>query len=106
MAFLSTVEGQSVVKETVFENRFMHVIELNRMGAGIFVERRKAYIPGGKHLHGADVRATDLRAGAAMVLAGLTASGTTSISDIYHIERGYENFVQKLKGLGADIMKV
>ena len=106
MAFLSTTEGKSIVKETVFENRFMHVIELNRMGADIFAEGRKAYVPGGKHLYGAEVRATDLRAGAAMVLAGLTASGTTSITDIHHIERGYEDFVQKLKGLGADIMKI
>ena len=106
MAFLSTAEGKSIVKETVFENRFMHVIELNRMGADIFAEGRKAYVPGGKHLYGAEVRATDLRAGAAMVLAGLTASGTTSITDIHHIERGYEDFVQKLKGLGADIMKI
>ena len=106
MAFLTTVEGKSIVRETVFENRFMHVVELNRMGADITTEAREAVIPGGKKLHGAQVRATDLRAGAAMVLAGLVASGTTEISDIYHIERGYENFVGKFKGLGADIMKV
>lgn len=106
MAFLTTVEGKSVVRETVFENRFMHVVELNRMGADITTEAREAVIPGGKKLHGAQVRATDLRAGAAMVLAGLVATGTTEISDIYHIERGYENFVGKFKGLGADIMKV
>ena len=106
MAFLTTVEGKSVVRETVFENRFMHVVELNRMGADITTEAREAVIPGGRKLHGAQVRATDLRAGAAMVLAGLVATGTTEISDIYHIERGYENFVGKFKGLGADIMKV
>ncbi len=106
MAFLTTVEGKSTVRETVFENRFMHVVELNRMGADITTEAREAIIPGGKKLHGAQVRATDLRAGAAMVLAGLVASGTTEISDIYHIERGYENFVGKFKALGADIMKV
>ena len=106
MAFLTTVEGPSVVRETVFENRFMHVNELNRMGADISIENREARVPGGKHLKGAKVRATDLRAGAAMVLAGLVVSGTTEVSEIYHIERGYENFVQKFNGLGADLMRV
>lgn len=106
MAFLTTVEGVSIVRETVFENRFMHVVELNRMGADITIENREAFVPGGKSLQGAKVRATDLRAGAAMVLAGLAASGTTEVSEIYHIERGYENFVQKFKGLGADLMRV
>ena len=106
MAFLTTVEGSSVVRETVFENRFMHVVELNRMGADIQIENREAIGPGGKTLKGAKVRATDLRAGAAMVLAGLAATGTTEISEIFHIERGYENFVGKFKALGADIMKI
>jgi UDP-N-acetylglucosamine 1-carboxyvinyltransferase len=106
MAFLTTVNGKSVVRETVFENRFMHVVELNRMGADIITENREARVPGNKKLHGARVRATDLRAGAAMVLAGLAATGTTEISEIYHIERGYEHFVSKFKGLGADIMKI
>ena len=106
MAFLTTVKGQSVVRETVFENRFMHVVELNRMGADISTENREAIVPGGKKLKGARVRATDLRAGAAMVLAGLVATGTTEVSEIYHIERGYENFVNKFKALGADIMKI
>ncbi len=106
MAFLTTVKGQSIVRETVFENRFMHVVELNRMGADIYTRNREAIVPGGKQLKGARVRATDLRAGAAMVLAGLVATGTTEISEIYHIERGYENFVGKFKGLGADIMKI
>ena len=107
MAFLTTVKGKSTVRETVFENRFMHVVELNRMGADITTENsREAVIPGGKQLHGAKVRATDLRAGAAMVLAGLAATGTTEISEIHHIERGYEDFVAKFKGIGADIMKI
>lgn len=106
MAFLTTVQGSSVVRETVFENRFMHVVELNRMGADIQTENREAVVPGGKKLKGAKVRATDLRAGAAMVLAGLAATGTTEISEIFHIERGYENFVGKFKALGADIMKI
>lgn len=107
MAFLTTVKGPSVVRETVFENRFMHVVELNRMGADITTEsKEEAYVPGGKKLHGAKVRATDLRAGAAMVLAGLVAEGTTEVSEIHHIERGYEHFVQKFKALGADLMRV
>ena len=105
MAFLATCKGSSIVRETVFENRFMHVVELNRMGADISTENREAYLPGGKKLHGAEVRATDLRAGAAMVLAGLVASGTTTISEIYHIERGYDNLINKFKNLGADIMR-
>ena len=106
MTFLTMVHGQSIVRETVFENRFMHVVELNRMGADITTESREAFVPGGKKLHGAKVRATDLRAGAAMVLAGLVATGTTEVSEIYHIERGYENFVQKFKGIGGDLMRV
>lgn len=106
MTFLTTVHGQSIVRETVFENRFMHVVELNRMGADITTGSREAFVPGGKKLHGAKVRATDLRAGAAMVLAGLVATGTTEVSEIYHIERGYENFVQKFKGIGGDLMRV
>ena len=107
MAFLTTVEGESTVMETIFENRFMHVVELNRMGAGITTwNSREAVVPGGKQLHGAKVRATDLRAGAAMVLAGLAATGMTEVSEIHHIERGYENFVGKFKALGADIMKI
>lgn len=106
MAFLATAKGSSVVRETVFENRFMHVTELNRMGAEITTENREAFVPGGKQLYGAKVRATDLRAGAAMVLAGLSATGTTEVSEIYHIERGYENFCAKFKALGADLMRV
>ena len=106
MAFLTTVEGSSTVIETVFENRFMHVAELNRMGANIQTEGNKAYIQGGKTLEGAQVIATDLRAGAALVLAGLVANGTTEISEIYHIERGYEKFMKKFKALGANILRI
>lgn len=106
MAFLTTVHGSSVVRETVFENRFMHVNELNRMGAEITTKSREAYVPGDKMLTGAKVRATDLRAGAAMVLAGLVAEGRTEISEIYHIERGYEHFVKKLNSLGAKLKRV
>lgn len=106
MAFLTTVEGASTVIETVFENRFMHVAELNRMGANIKTEGNRAMIQGGKHLEGAQVIATDLRAGAALVLAGLVADGTTEISEIYHIERGYEKFTEKFKALGANIFRI
>ncbi|MGC2874175.1 UDP-N-acetylglucosamine 1-carboxyvinyltransferase [Ihubacter sp. mB4P-1] len=106
MAFLTTVEGASSVIETVFENRFMHVAELNRMGANIKTEGNRAMIQGGKKLEGAQVIATDLRAGAALVLAGLVAQGTTTISEIYHIERGYEKFTEKFKALGANIFRI
>lgn len=106
MAMLSVAEGRSKVTETVFENRFMHVVELNRMGANITTEGRSAVITGPAHLTGCTVRATDLRAGAAMILAGLVAEGATEICDIYHIDRGYEEIVAKLKKLGADIERV
>lgn len=106
MSMLCTAEGSSVVIETVFENRYMHVSELNRMGATIKTEDRCAIISGNKPLKGASVIATDLRAGAAVVLAGLVAEGTTVVSEIYHIERGYEHFVEKLNQLGGRITKV
>ena len=106
MALLTTVEGSSVVIENIFENRFMHVAELNRMGANIKTEGRSAIVYGGRQLQGAQVISTDLRAGPAMVLAGLVADGTTEISEIYHIERGYENFVEKFRKLGATIIRI
>ena len=106
MALLTTVEGSSVVIENIFENRFMHVAELNRMGANIKIDGRSAIIYGGRPLQGAQVISTDLRAGAAMVLAGLVAEGTTEIAEIYHIERGYENFVEKFRKLGATIIRI
>jgi len=106
MAMMVIAEGRSKVTETVFENRFMHVVELNRMGAQISTEGRSAVIDGSCKLTGCDVRATDLRAGAAMILAGLVAEGTTRIGDLHHIDRGYENIVAKLKKLGADIERV
>lgn len=106
MALLATVKGPSVVIETVFENRYMHIEELNRMGAHIKIEGRSAVVTGGQKLHGARVIATDLRAGAALVLAGLMAEGTTEITEIYHIERGYADFVGKLTKLGANIQRV
>ena len=106
MAMMVIAEGRSKVTETVFENRFMHVVELNRMGAQISTEGRSAVIDGPCKLTGCDVRATDLRAGAAMILAGLVAEGKTRIGDLHHIDRGYENIVAKLKNLGADIERV
>ena len=106
MAMMVVSEGKSKVTETVFENRFMHVEELNRMGANITTSDRSANIEGPAKLVGCDVRATDLRAGAAMILAGLVAEGETRIGDLHHIDRGYEDIVEKLKNLGADIERV
>lgn len=106
MALLASIKGTSVVVETVFENRFMHVRELNRMGADIQTEGKQANINGGRPLKGSKVIATDLRAGAALVLAGLVAKGTTNVNEVYHIERGYSNFIEKMRRLGAVIKKV
>jgi len=105
-SLMSKAEGTSMVIETIFENRFMHVNELKRMGANIKIEGRSAIIEGNPNLLGAQVRATDLRAGAALVLAGLAAEGITEITDIEHIERGYVDIDKKLKSLGANIKKV
>ena len=106
MAYLCVCEDQSKVTETVFENRFMHVDELNKMGAIIATSGKEARIAGVRKLVGAEVNATDLRAGAALVLAGLVAEGTTTIGNIYHIDRGYNDFVGKMKSLGANIERV
>lgn len=106
MAMMTIGDGTSTVTETVFENRFMHVGELRRMGANIEVEGRKAIVYGVPFLQGAFVRATDLRAGAALVLAGLAAHGVTEVGDLRHIDRGYDHLVEKLRGLGADIIRV
>ncbi|NPA58316.1 MAG: UDP-N-acetylglucosamine 1-carboxyvinyltransferase [Aquificae bacterium] len=105
MAMLSVAEGRSKIRENIFENRFMHVPELKRLGADIQVKGRDAYIKGVKKLTGAQVKATDLRASASMVIAGLIAEGTTRIYDIYHLDRGYENIDQKLKLLGAKVRR-
>ena len=106
MAMLTIADGSGIVSETVFENRFMHVDELKRMGANIKVDGRSAIVDGVKKLSGCQVKATDLRAGAAMVLAGLVAEGETQIGCIHHIDRGYDNLVSKLVMLGADIRRV
>ena len=106
MALMSVAKGTSVIIETVFENRFMHVDELKRMGADIKIDGRSAILQGTDSLMSAPVKATDLRAGAALVLAGLIADGVTEISDIYHIDRGYEDMEQKFAQLGAKIYRV
>lgn len=106
MSLMSVSKGTSVVIETVFENRFMHVDELKRMGADIKIDGRSAIIQGVDNLMSAPVKATDLRAGAALILAGLVADGTTEISDIYHIDRGYEDIEGKLTNLGAKIRRI
>ena len=99
-------EGDSKVEETIFENRFMHVSELIRMGADISLDGNVAYITGVEKLIGAPVMATDLRASASLILAGLAAEGETVVNRIYHIDRGYEHIEDKLRGLGADIQRV
>ena len=103
MALLGVVKGQSIIDETIYENRFMHVQELNRLSANITTDGNKAIINGVKQYSGANVMSSDLRAGMALVLAGLSANGKTVVDRIYHIERGYENFVDKLKNCGADL---
>ena len=105
-AVLTCAKGASMVTESIFDNRFRYVDELRRMGANISVEGRVAVIEGVDRLKGAPVKATDLRAGAALIVAALGAEGTTEIYDIFHVERGYENMELKLRGLGADICKV
>ncbi len=105
MAMMAVSEGTGMVTETVFENRFMHVDELKRMGANIKIDGRTSVVEGVDSLTGCQVKATDLRAGAAMVLAGLVADGETQVGYIHHIDRGYDNLVQKLVGLGADICR-
>ncbi|MDH7499365.1 MAG: UDP-N-acetylglucosamine 1-carboxyvinyltransferase [candidate division NC10 bacterium] len=106
MALVSLAQGRSVITETVFENRFMHVNELTRMGASIRVQGNTAIIQGVSHLSGAPVMATDLRASACLVLAGLAAQGTTSISRVYHLDRGYEGIERKLSSLGAAVQRL
>jgi UDP-N-acetylglucosamine 1-carboxyvinyltransferase len=105
MVLMSLSNGLSVITETIFENRFMHVAELKRMGAEIRINGNSAIVKGIKQLKGAPVMATDLRASASLVVAGLAAKGVTEISRIYHLERGYEDMVGKLRVLGAHVSK-
>ena len=103
MAMLTVANGSGTVIETVFENRFMHVAEFNRMGADIKIEGRSAIVKGVNQLYGAKVNATDLRAGAALILCGLIAEGETQIGEIYHIQRGYVDIDKKITALGGNI---
>jgi UDP-N-acetylglucosamine 1-carboxyvinyltransferase len=105
MAAMTLAKGTSCIQETIFENRFMHVAELKRMGANLQIKDRSVIIEGVKHLSGAPVMASDLRAGAALVLAALSATGTSEILRVYHIDRGYESFEKKLNSLGAEISR-
>ena len=106
MVLMSVAEGASLVTETIFENRFMHVPELNRMGANINVHGKSAIVRGVKHLSGAPVMATDLRASVSLVLAGLVAKGETIVNRVYHLDRGFEHVERKLAACGADIERI
>ncbi|ABS40683.1 UDP-N-acetylglucosamine 1-carboxyvinyltransferase [Clostridium botulinum] len=106
MALLATIKGTSIITETIFENRFMHVSEMKRMGADVKIDGRSAVIEGVSKLTGTEVKATDLRAGAALILCALAAEGKTEITDVYHIDRGYVKIEEKLNKLGANIKRV
>ncbi len=106
MALMLNATGTSVITETVFENRFMHVEEFRRMNAKLKIEGRSVIVEGPVNLQGAEVAATDLRAGAALILAGLVADGYTRVTSLQHIDRGYVNITDKFAGLGADIERV
>jgi UDP-N-acetylglucosamine 1-carboxyvinyltransferase len=106
MVLMATTRGISIITERIFESRFMHVSELARLGADIAIEGPSAIVKGGRQLSGAPVMASDLRASAALVIAGLTARGTTQVNRIYHLDRGYENIDGKLKQLGARVERI
>ena len=105
MAFMARCSGECEINERIFENRFMHAAELRRMGADIEVSDHRAFIKGTERLLGAPVMASDLRAGAALVIAALAAEGRTLIKRVYHVDRGYERLEEKLSLLGADIKR-
>jgi UDP-N-acetylglucosamine 1-carboxyvinyltransferase len=106
LALMCLARGESVISETIFENRFMHVPELQRMGASVALRGNTAVVQGVSKLHGASVMATDLRASASLVIAGLAADEETEIRRVYHLDRGYERIEDKLGGLGADVKRV
>jgi UDP-N-acetylglucosamine 1-carboxyvinyltransferase len=106
MAMLTVADGRSFLEETIFENRYMHVPELARMGADIQVRGRTAVVRGVDKLVGAPVMATDLRASMSLILAGLAAEGETQVQRVYHLDRGYERLEEKLSAVGADIERV
>jgi UDP-N-acetylglucosamine 1-carboxyvinyltransferase len=106
MALMTVARGTSLITENIFENRFMHVAELRRMGADIAVEGSTATVQGVESLKGAPVMATDLRASASLIIAGLAAKGKTVIDRVYHLDRGYERIEEKLERIGAKIRRV
>ena len=106
MALMCCADGASLLRETIFENRFMHVPELMRLGANIKLQGTTALVRGGEKLHGAPVMATDLRASVSLVLAALVAEGETTINRVYHLDRGYEQLDRKLRLCGADIERL
>jgi UDP-N-acetylglucosamine 1-carboxyvinyltransferase len=106
MTLMCLVNGVSEIKETIFENRFMHVPELNRMGAKIEIDSSTAKVTGVENFSSAEVMASDLRAGASLILAALKANGESIVNRIYHVDRGYENFEEKFKALGANIERI
>jgi UDP-N-acetylglucosamine 1-carboxyvinyltransferase len=106
MALATQISGNTIITEHIFENRFMHVPELNRLGASIELKGNTAFVDGGQKMKGAPVMCTDLRASAALIIAALSSSGKTEISRVYHLDRGYENLDSKFKELGADIQRV
>ena len=106
MVLLCKANGRSTITENIFENRFMHVAELRRLGAKIFIKENKAIIDGGINFQGAELMSSDLRASVALVLAAIVANGESTINRIYHLDRGYEKIEKKLKKLGVDIKRV
>jgi UDP-N-acetylglucosamine 1-carboxyvinyltransferase len=106
MALMTKAGGTSVIRETIFENRFMHVQELARLGADIKLQGDTATVKGVKQLRGAQVMATDLRASVSLVIAGLMAEGTTTINRVYHLDRGFERLEQKLSRCGAEVERI
>jgi UDP-N-acetylglucosamine 1-carboxyvinyltransferase len=106
MVAMTLAQGVSRITENVFENRFMHVLELSRMGAKIAIDGNTATVQGVEKLSGAPVMATDLRASASLILAGLCAEGATTVQRVYHLDRGYQRIEEKLRALGADIVRV
>lgn len=105
MAVLASAEGTSIVTETIYENRFMHVGELRRMGADIQLKANSAIVKGVPKLMGAEVKSSDLRAAAALIIAGLGAEGVTEVTGLHHLDRGYDKLEDRLKSLGADIYR-
>ena len=106
MVLLCKANGRSIITESIFENRFMHVAELRRLGAKIIIKRNKAIIDGGSNFQGAELMSSDLRASVALVLAAITAKGKSVINRIYHLDRGYEKIELKLKKIGVNIKRI